>query len=388
STSSAAAVVLNAFYQRPNFYSATVYLSQSNACVLVLSNFALLCAIAFFIGLQRLLYGRLRPVEVEQLYEKAWAAVTETLLAMTVFSHEIGGWFMTMFICLVAGRVWEWIARGRVELLEQQPPANPRVFHTRLMLSLFMSLVFDTVVLRYCIETVLEQARPGMIIMFAFEFALLSLASMATSLRYAISVREIFVNKAQTKAKLQSLKTEIRKARREAQRRVDSGEVDADTAFADIQNEDDVDENDIDVPGWEEKGKWVFYLDIASDFLKLVLYIGFFLVIMAFFGFPFHVIHKLFMTLRSFVKRVNDFFKYRNATRDMNSRYPDATAEELGGENTCIICREEMRPWDPQQQNNGQPIDERKRPKKLPCGHVLHFNCLRSWLERQQACPT
>lgn len=34
------------------------------------------------------------------------------------------------------------------------------------------------------------------------------------------------------------------------------------------------------------------------------------------------------------------------------------------------------------------PMTERMRPKKLPCGHVLHFACLRSWLERQQICPT
>ena len=40
--------------------------------------------------------------------------------------------------------------------------------------------------------------------------------------------------------------------------------------------------------------------------------------------------------------------------------------------------------------NASPPVerDERLRPKKLPCGHVLHFSCLRSWLERQQNCPT
>lgn len=88
------------------------------------------------------------------------------------------------------------------------------------------------------------------------------------------------------------------------------------------------------------------------------------------------------MTTRSFVKRLTALLKYRQALRDMN-RYPDATAEELGREDTCIICREEMRPWDP---NAGQL--ERHRPKKLPCGHILHFGCLKSWLERQQVCPT
>ena len=76
----------------------------------------------------------------------------------------------------------------------------------------------------------------------------------------------------------------------------------------------------------------------------------------------------------------------------MNARYPDATVDEVAREDVCIICREDMRPW-PQAQDQGSPpagnaIDERLRPKKLPCGHVLHFVCLRSWLERQQNCPT
>jgi E3 ubiquitin-protein ligase synoviolin len=56
----------------------------------------------------------------------------------------------------------------------------------------------------------------------------------------------------------------------------------------------------------------------------------------------------------------------------MNDRFPDATTEDLGlGDATCIICREEM-----------------SSAKKLPCGHFFHVHCLRSWLERQQTCPT
>lgn len=26
--------------------------------------------------------------------------------------------------------------------------------------------------------------------------------------------------------------------------------------------------------------------------------------------------------------------------------------------------------------------------KKLPCGHIFHTSCLRSWFQRQQTCPT
>ena len=121
------------------------------------------------------------------------------------------------------------------------------------------------------------------------------------------------------------------------------------------------------------------------------------MILLFFSGIPIHMFRDLFVTTRSFLKRISDYLKYRNATRDMNAKYSDATAEELARDGICIICREEMRVW--QQPGSGDTLggnpratrsvpDERQRPKKLPCGHILHFGCLRSWLERQQVCPT
>ena len=50
----------------------------------------------------------------------------------------------------------------------------------------------------------------------------------------------------------------------------------------------------------------------------------------------------------------------------------NATEEELNSsDRLCIICREDM-----------------QAAKKLDCGHMFHFKCLKSWLERQQSCPT
>ena len=140
---------------------------------------------------------------------------------------------------------------------------------------------------------------------------------------------------------------------------------------------------------------------LPTDFFKLTLYLTFFCVLCMFYGMPIHIIRDVAMTIKSFYKRITDFIKYRHATKDMNDRYPDATAEEIEREDTCIICREPMRPWgattgqndetasgrtQPEGQANNS--DERLRPKKLPCNHILHFACLRSWLERQQNCPT
>lgn len=98
----------------------------------------------------------------------------------------------------------------------------------------------------------------------------------------------------------------------------------------------------------------------------------------------------------------------------MDRRYPNATEEELNAmtDRTCIICREELVSVNPAaapaaENANGttppappvpappvppaapaQQDGPNMTPKKLPCGHIFHFQCLRSWLERQQSCPT
>ncbi|OBT85585.1 hypothetical protein VE02_06688 [Pseudogymnoascus sp. 03VT05] len=407
STALAVGVVVHAFNQRPNFYSACVYLSQSNLSLMVLTNLALFIVASFTYCLQRICYGPLRPIEVEQLYEKGWFAITETCLAMTIFRDEVGAWFLVMFVGLMAGKIWGWVGEGRVEILEQQPPANPRLFHFRLSISLAMSIIYDAWLLSYAINSVIQQARPNMMVMFLFEFAILTASSFSTALRYGISLIEAKVVKLQTQEMLENRRAEVRRQRqgiiREREAAAASGEPLSDEAAQDpLPSEDDIEEMDIEPPGWETKGHWVLTLDLMTDFVKLGIYSAFFFILLTFYGLPIHIMRDLFLTARSFLKRLSAFLKYRNATRDMNQRYPDATEEEIQREDTCIICREEMTAWSVTNPAPGAPaagappppvarnpiISERSRPKKLPCGHVLHLGCLKSWLERQQVCPT
>ncbi|QGA20040.1 hypothetical protein EYB26_007740 [Talaromyces marneffei] len=382
----AAGVILKALHQRSNFYAAAVYLSQSSANLMILTNLFLVATGYFLYGAQRLLYGHLRPIETEQLYEKAWFAVTETCLAMTIFRGELGVWFLVMFVCLLVGKVWGWIGEGRVEILEQQPPADPRLFHARLAASLVLSVTYDALMLDYAVRTVLESARADMMVMFGFEFAILTILSTSTLARYGISLVELYIKYHQKKVKLAERRAEIRSDRERALR--EHRESGAEGLPDNLPDENDVDEMELDIPGWEEKGRWVFYLDLITDFCKLVVYLTFFAILFAFYGLPIHILRDVVVTIRSFGRRLVDFMKYRTATRDMNERYPDATAEEIAREDTCIICREEMVPWQqPAGEGNRRAVPERLRPKKLPCGHILHFACLRSWLERQQNCP-
>lgn len=182
---------------------------------------------------------------------------------MTIFRDDIGVWFFAMFLLLLAGKVWQWIGEGRVELLEQQPPANPRLFHTRLMSSLVVSVAFDIYMTQYCVDRILGQKRPGVMVMFGFEYVLLAIASVSTLMRYALSLVELVITRRQEQAREES-----RRIAREQARRQTNAEGDAAEAVPEVEE----DEDDGDVPGWEEKGRWIFYLDLATGLYEPTLH--------------------------------------------------------------------------------------------------------------------
>lgn len=179
---------------------------------------------------------------------------------MTIFREEVGGWFLVMFVGLLVGKVWAWIGEGRVEILEQQPPANPRLFHARLSFSLLLSLAFDLFLLGYAIGTVLRMARPNMMVMFAFEFAVLTISSSSTAARYVISLIELYTIHQQTQVKIEERRAQLRAA--QTQRPPDQGgEGEAIPVATGLE---EIDETEIDVPGWEAKGLWVFVLNLIT----------------------------------------------------------------------------------------------------------------------------
>jgi E3 ubiquitin-protein ligase synoviolin len=118
------------------------------------------------------------------------------------------------------------------------------------------------------------------------------------------------------------------------------------------------------------------------------------MIIITAYGLPLNIVRDVYITARSFITRLKALRRYQTATRNMDERYPDATETEMSemSDRTCIICREEMVLRVPP--GEGAPPrlpasdGPNTTPKKLPCGHVFHFHCLRSWLERQQSCPT
>lgn len=124
---------------------------------------------------------------------------------------------------------------------------------------------------------------------------------------------------------------------------------------------------------WENKAVFLLYTELFIGFIKVILYVLFVVIMAKFYALPMFVFRPMFFTIRNFKKALSDVIMSRRAIRNMNTLYPDATPEELRlSDNICIICREDMI----------------NHSKKLPCGHIFHTTCLRSWFQRQQTCPT
>lgn len=124
---------------------------------------------------------------------------------------------------------------------------------------------------------------------------------------------------------------------------------------------------------WENKAVFLLYTELVVGLIRVILYIVFVFLMVKIYTLPLFAFRPMYYTIRNFKKALNDVILSRRAIHNMNTLYPDATPEELAmSDNICIICREDM-------VNNS---------KKLPCGHIFHTVCLRSWFQRQQTCPT
>ncbi|XP_027489344.1 E3 ubiquitin-protein ligase synoviolin B-like, partial [Corapipo altera] len=96
---------------------------------------------------------------------------------------------------------------------------------------------------------------------------------------------------------------------------------------------------------------------VPAGFIKVLLYMAFMTIMIKVHTFPLFAIRPMYLAMRQFKKAVTDAIMSRRAIRNMNTLYPDATAEELQAtDNVCIICREEMVTG----------------AKRLPCNHIFH----------------
>lgn len=311
-------VVGNAYYQKKQFYPSVVYITKSNPSMAMLYIQAFVGVILMGKLMRKIFFGQLRAAEMEHLIERSWYAVTETCLAFTVFRDDFSPRFVALFTLLLFLKCFHWLAEDRVDYMERSPVISVK-FHARVISLLVLLAMLDLYFINDAYYSTLTKGASVQLV-FGFEYAVLLTVVWMTLMKYLLH-------------------------------------------SIDLQNENP----------WENKAVYFLYTELIIGFIKVVLYIVFMAIMIKVHTFPLFAIRPMYLSLRGFKKALHDVIMSRRAIQNMNTLYPDATAEELqAGDNVCIICREDML----------------ATCKKLPCNHIFHTSCLRSWFQRQQTCPT
>ncbi|XP_062456807.1 E3 ubiquitin-protein ligase synoviolin-like isoform X10 [Rhea pennata] len=312
------AVVAHAYYLKHQFYPTVVYLTKSSPsmAVLYIQAFVLVFLLGKFMG--KVFFGQLRAAEMEHLLERSWYAVTETCLAFTVFRDDFSPRFVALFTLLLFLKCFHWLAEDRVDFMERSPNIS-WLFHFRIVSLMFLLGVLDFLFVSHAYHSILTRGASVQLV-FGFEYAILLTMVLTVFIKYVLH-------------------------------------------SVDLQNENP----------WDSKAVYMLYTELFTGFIKVLLYMAFMTIMIKVHTFPLFAIRPMYLAMRQFKKAVTDAIMSRRAIRNMNTLYPDATAEELQAvDNVCIICREEMVTG----------------AKRLPCNHIFHTSCLRSWFQRQQTCPT
>nr|CAB3221434.1 E3 ubiquitin-protein ligase AMFR [Phallusia mammillata] len=293
------------------------------------------CLLALFVQvLQTIVFGKLRPIEAQHMKDKFWNFVFYKFIfvfgVMNVQSlHEAliwVSWFTAIAFLLLLTK----LCKDRFEFLSFSPN-TPMYFHWKVIgLLVFLlvccaALTVLSVTYIFPYSTFNEETFDYHSLTFMLtECIIISVKAVHVIMRYLIHLY-------------------------------------------DIQHEE----------LWERKATLVYHTDLCMELLSLSINFV-------------HHLHMLFsgniwlsmaslvicMQLRYIVseiqKRLLRHKNYRRVVANMEAQFPAATREEIAAhEDQCAIC------W-----------DQMENARKLPCGHLFHSPCLRSWLEQDTTCPT
>lgn len=283
------AVVSHAVYMKRFFYRTMVYLSDSKVAILAASNMALVTVVLVWKTIQAIFLGPLRFREVERLHLRARDAIIECCLATTIFRDEVNVRYLAMIAVLFMLKSLHWLAKDRVDFLEEQP-LTPASSHVRLVALVALLVTSVSYLVIQCVKGTIHASRGTMLILFVFEFTVLLIELISDVIRYVFHAIDLYLE-----------------------------------------------------GRWEGKGLFSFYSELVTELCQVCVYVVFFIYVTIFYTFPLHITREMYLSFLRFQRRLADFARYRRVVATMNEIFADATEEELAeGDRICIICREEM----------------------------------------------
>lgn len=336
SVAALAAVLLKAGLEQPDFLAAAAWISNNNGCFLVILNFLGYALLLTGRIMQLVLFGKLQRSEEERFNEQLWYQLFDMFFTLTLFPIDFDLRYVLLASVLKFFQLFHNLCGIRIEQMGQMP-VLPRAFHIRMIALLMWLGTSDSSLVLLNLAITSQHFGPGSFMVYMSSIAILQLIQWGALIsKYSCECYELGLEEP-----------------------------------------------------WHSKSRYVFFIELVSDLLMFLTYplcYGLFIYFnsnfVAFF-LPFSATRDFLLLGYSLFKKVRELLRFRAATRDMETRYPSLTEEELQAlqDRTCIICREEL-------VVSGVGSNHNNTPKRLACTHVFHFRCLHSWLERQQSCPT
>lgn len=300
--------------------------------------------------LKAMFFSELYPSETRKLIERLvnYVIYKGTFLPLVVppTLYQAGLW-STWLAVLCSLKMFQALARDRLERLNASPSATPWTYLRVYSALLFIFLV-DVLWIRLCLE-IYSTHGSSMFLLLFFEPMSIAFETLQAILVHGFQLLDIWIHHSACSG------SDFRTHKL----------LDALTAGSLLE--------------W--KGILIrnlgFFLDMATFFMAL----GHYSYIWRLHGMAFHLVDAvLFLNIRALlsamINRIKGFIRLRIALGALHAALPDATTEELRGyEDECAICREPM-----------------AKAKKLNCNHLFHLACLRSWLDQglteMYTCPT
>lgn len=311
---------------------------SSGLNVIVFSNWLILLFMIAGKFLQILLFGELRIIEVEHVYERIGYTLTTSLIALATFKNDNVLLSGSLAVFCLTTRIFHWILIDRIDSLfqvndEHQLHDLKRIFLNRIILSTAFFLVVDYKFICYCIEHSYERST-DVYISFGFEVGMLFLDIVFNIAKAGINVAEI--------------------------------------VYVLWHPQEEI---------LESKGLYLQLTELAHGLSQVLINCLLFVIFLGPDHFPFHMIGSCWVSISKFYKKMTDFIHFLKNAKRLDNYLENAVEAELEGSNSlCIICREDMT-------TESIPTGHRLRPKKLKCNHIIHLGCLKSWLEISQLCP-
>ncbi|ONH74632.1 ERAD-associated E3 ubiquitin-protein ligase hrd1 [Pichia kudriavzevii] len=182
--------------ESPNFYVLGAKVSHGDA-VIIFGN--LLVSMFFGAGilLQNLVFGELRLIEVEHLYERLWPTIISLVVSANIYKSSENSFLLIISsLGLVTSKVFHCIVVDRLDFLIQQHYQRNdqkiwKILVNRVILLLIALLRMDIFMIVSCIDESFIHKSP-LLLVLSFEFFLLCIDLSYATVKFSLDVFELY----------------------------------------------------------------------------------------------------------------------------------------------------------------------------------------------------